>query len=157
MPVNPGYGMTRARGVPAPFLFPAICAIASITLGATPARATDRLHRIYDQQHGLPTDTVNDVAQDSKGFLWIATAGGLVRFDGSEMRRWGGRLSTAVDLVRAGPDGEVVSRTIGRVLFRVLPEGGAEEIRMSDGGAIDAVADVRFDGDGTLWIVRPHE
>lgn len=31
---------------------------------------------------GLPSNTVNAITQDSKGFIWIATANGLARFDG---------------------------------------------------------------------------
>ncbi len=36
----------------------------------------------YTAKDGLPHDKVNKVAQDSKGFLWLATEGGLSRFDG---------------------------------------------------------------------------
>lgn len=35
---------------------------------------------------GLPSETVADVIQDSAGFIWIATEGGLVRFDGYQFR-----------------------------------------------------------------------
>lgn len=34
------------------------------------------------QQHGLPSNTVYDIFQDSKGFLWIATENGLARYNG---------------------------------------------------------------------------
>ena len=33
---------------------------------------------------GLPTFDVHHIAQDSKGFIWLATAKGLVRYDGSK-------------------------------------------------------------------------
>lgn len=36
----------------------------------------------WDTRAGLPQNSVNDVAQDAGGFLWIATFGGIVRFDG---------------------------------------------------------------------------
>lgn len=38
--------------------------------------------RVYLAEHGLPMNSIKDVFQDSKGYLWIATQEGLVRFDG---------------------------------------------------------------------------
>jgi ligand-binding sensor domain-containing protein/signal transduction histidine kinase len=40
-----------------------------------------RFHR-YDTREGLSSSTVNALAEDSYGFIWIATADGLCRFDG---------------------------------------------------------------------------
>ena len=39
--------------------------------------------RNWDNQKGLPQNTVNDIAKDVKGYLWAATEEGLIRFDGS--------------------------------------------------------------------------
>lgn len=36
----------------------------------------------YTDENGLPQNSVNAIAQDSKGFWWLATEAGLVRFDG---------------------------------------------------------------------------
>jgi ligand-binding sensor domain-containing protein len=36
--------------------------------------------------NGLPQNTVHAVLQSKDGFLWIATEGGLVRFDGFDFR-----------------------------------------------------------------------
>lgn len=38
--------------------------------------------RIYTAEEGLAQSTVNTVIQDSKGFIWVGTNGGLCRFDG---------------------------------------------------------------------------
>ncbi len=40
----------------------------------------------WQSDSGLPQNTVHAVAQTSDGFLWLATEGGLVRFDGQEFR-----------------------------------------------------------------------
>ncbi|WP_236611625.1 ligand-binding sensor domain-containing protein, partial [Xanthomonas vasicola] len=37
---------------------------------------------------GLPSNTVNDFAEDKNGYLWLATADGLARFDGRSYRIW---------------------------------------------------------------------
>lgn len=36
----------------------------------------------FTTENGLPSNTVRGLAQDSLGFIWFATDGGLVRFDG---------------------------------------------------------------------------
>ncbi|TNE31353.1 MAG: hypothetical protein EP346_01250 [Bacteroidetes bacterium] len=37
----------------------------------------------YGQKEGIPVSTVNDIAEDELGFMWVATeGGGLARFDG---------------------------------------------------------------------------
>lgn len=36
-------------------------------------------------QDGLPSNTVNSMLQDQKGFLWFGTHNGLVRYDGNKM------------------------------------------------------------------------
>jgi len=36
----------------------------------------------YTTEYGLPANGVNDLYQDSKGYLWAATYNGLVRYDG---------------------------------------------------------------------------
>ena len=74
----------RAAGV--------ICA-ASIALAAIPARALDPHtalaqygYQSWQTDTGLPQNTVRAIVQGRDGFLWIATEGGLVRFDGVEFR-----------------------------------------------------------------------
>ena len=37
----------------------------------------------YDVESGLPSNEVYSLKIDSKGFLWIGTSAGLVRYDGN--------------------------------------------------------------------------
>ena len=39
-------------------------------------------------EDGLPHNVVNRMVQDHRGFFWLATAGGLARFDGREFREF---------------------------------------------------------------------
>ncbi len=41
-------------------------------------------HQTWQNDSGLPQNTVNAVIQSHDGFLWMATEGGLVRFDGTD-------------------------------------------------------------------------
>lgn len=37
----------------------------------------------WTTENGLPQNTINDILQTRDGYLWLATYGGLVRFDGA--------------------------------------------------------------------------
>src|ERR1051326_8455357 len=39
-------------------------------------------------EQGLSSNRINDIVQDDKGFLWIATSDGLNRFDGTEVTQY---------------------------------------------------------------------
>ena len=39
-------------------------------------------YRVYTTDNGLINNTVYHIIQDPKGYIWMATAGGLSRFDG---------------------------------------------------------------------------
>jgi ligand-binding sensor domain-containing protein len=45
--------------------------------------------RTYTLADGLAEDRVNRIVADSRGYVWIATAGGLSRFDGYLMKTHG--------------------------------------------------------------------
>ncbi|MEM1182263.1 MAG: two-component regulator propeller domain-containing protein [Acidobacteriota bacterium] len=55
--------------------------------------ATQHLRQVFTESDGLPRNGVWAVDQDAEGFLWIATGGGLARFDGSDFETWN-RLRT---------------------------------------------------------------
>ena len=42
----------------------------------------------YSSEEGLPQSQVNSIVQDSSGFLWIATIGGISRFDGKNFKNY---------------------------------------------------------------------
>ena len=65
-----------------------------MAITATQAVAAPRLSNPVFQslstKNGLPQDIVNDIAINSDGFVWIATDGGLVRWDGIRTKRVAG-------------------------------------------------------------------
>lgn len=42
----------------------------------------------YGMEEGLPQSTVNDIIQTKDGYIWLATYGGLVRFDGVSFKTY---------------------------------------------------------------------
>jgi len=66
------------------FLFFYIFVWLGITFGTSPKF----LLSYFDYEDGLPSDLVKIVCEDSTGFLWIGTDGGLVRFDGQKFTNY---------------------------------------------------------------------
>ncbi|MGB1670220.1 MAG: hypothetical protein ACPHCT_01995, partial [Flavobacteriales bacterium] len=59
-------------------------ALASVALGqpvGTPAYTLDTRH--FDALDGLSANRIHHVERDAAGFLWVATAKGLDRYDGN--------------------------------------------------------------------------
>jgi ligand-binding sensor domain-containing protein len=42
----------------------------------------------YTRTNGLPEERINNVKEDSRGFLWIGSSEGLFRFDGKNFKSW---------------------------------------------------------------------
>ena len=38
--------------------------------------------RVIDSRVGLPDNTVTNIVQDTKGYIWLGTSNGLSRYDG---------------------------------------------------------------------------
>src|ERR1044072_7881407 len=55
---------------------------------ATDARAERLPIKSYTTADGLPNNRVKRIVQDSHGFFWFCTAGGLSRFDGYQFTNY---------------------------------------------------------------------
>jgi ligand-binding sensor domain-containing protein len=67
----------------------ALVALLSLASGARPLYALDPAQplrqfgqQLWQTDNGLPQNTVHAIHQTRDGYLWLATDGGLVRFDG---------------------------------------------------------------------------
>jgi signal transduction histidine kinase/ligand-binding sensor domain-containing protein len=112
------------------------------------------LARDWQSDDGLPDNSITGLAQTSDGFLWVGSAGGLMRFDGVRFQEWPlvnlkgvpNRVVRTVCLDRRGrlwvamDRGPVVRLEPGAA--RVFAEG------MPDSRAT-VMAD---DADGSIWI-----
>ncbi len=47
----------------------------------------------YETSNGLPSNEIYDIAQDSKGFLWLGTEAGLVKYDGARFINYTSKAS----------------------------------------------------------------
>ncbi len=90
-----GCPMARA-GLPAHLRHPARAGLSRLMVcaafflgGASPSRAQHLNYlsrQSWTTEQGLPQSSVHSIAQTPDGYLWIATEGGLARFDGNQFR-----------------------------------------------------------------------
>ncbi len=64
------------------------CCLCWLLAAAHAALPETPLFRSYGVADGMPSSAVNAIAQDSRGYLWLATDDGLVRYDGVDFRTW---------------------------------------------------------------------
>lgn len=119
---------------------------------ASPALALERVVRTYDERDGLTVAETCELAQDSRGFLWIGTIGGVTRFDGGEMRPWApNKVRHVIKVLTTGPDGEVVVAGATEPLWRITPTE-VEAMAGPHGGEIRDWVHAALTDDGALWV-----
>ena len=88
-------GMRSAFAVPLQLSIAAISLVNPALAYADPVALTDApplkgyLVRQWRMRDGLPQNSVNDIVQADDGYLWLATFGGLARFDGTQFDVFG--------------------------------------------------------------------
>lgn len=147
-----------ARWVPCPAAA-ALVLVSSLPLSGQDARPLAIPSEYTVQQwttgEGLPQNSVNAIAQDPAGELWLGTFGGLVRFDGlrftviertdSTGRHVDRVLSLAVDR-----DGALWIGTEGGLLRR--QDGEYDVFTVADGIPGGEITALHVTGGGQLWI-----
>jgi signal transduction histidine kinase/ligand-binding sensor domain-containing protein len=112
--------------------------------------------RNWDLDGGLPSTRINAVARTPDGFLWLATPGGLTRFDGERFRHWSeaevpALKGTRIARVFVDGTGELWVGTMtgvvgrwnhGTLVVEVLPEH-------TGGKAISRILEAT---DGAIWM-----
>ena len=113
----------------------------------------------WQTEQGLPQNSVYDMVQDHDGYLWLATWGGLVRFDGARFSVFGsadipGLGSGRILSLHAGRSGELWIGTRDGDLIR-LDDGVATSFE-GDGLRRTLVTSIREDAEGEVWINTSH-
>lgn len=136
----------------------AAMALSSAGLSALDPRMSPSqyLHSAWQNEQGLPQNSVSSIVQTRDGYLWLGTMEGLVRFDGIQFTVFNTRTSEGLRSNRItalfedgegrlwiGTEGGGVSSLDGKRIQRCdLPRGPG----------LDAVRAIAEDNSGALWI-----
>ncbi|MEL6135332.1 MAG: two-component regulator propeller domain-containing protein, partial [Bacteroidota bacterium] len=106
----------------------------------------------YTLADGLPSNTIYEMAQDKRGYMWFGTEGGLCRFDGQRFKSYFHEALRDIEiiLIHTSPTGRIgfvnLSGQIGFVeqdSIKVLPQFGEKG---------KAVRDYFEDDEGNVWV-----
>jgi signal transduction histidine kinase/ligand-binding sensor domain-containing protein len=114
--------------------------------------------KAWQTGQGLPQNSVYEVVQDREGYLWLATWGGLVRFDGARFTVFGmadipGLGSSRILSLHASRSGGLWIGTRDGGLAR-LDDGVATSYE-GDPLRRTPVTSIREDAEGRVWINTP--
>jgi hypothetical protein len=128
-------------------------ALVLLLLSAGHVRAQERLVRTFGPEAGLTSTPAWAIAQDSVGFLWIGTEGGLFRFDGTEFRHWAAdSIRKPVGNVTVAPDGRIAVLEVNGRAFEVT-ETGARSITSVIRHRSEPYSLI-YDHSGVLWQIE---
>jgi PAS domain S-box-containing protein len=108
---------------------------------------------VWEQPRGLPQNTVFNILQTSDGYIWIATKGGLARFDGVRFATFDNRQLREGEIwaLAEGADSSLWVATYGSGLVR-LKQGKVTTYTTKDGLTNNFVTSLCRDREGGIWI-----
>ena len=109
----------------------------------------------WTTENGLPQNSVNDIVQTRDGYLWLATHGGLVRFDGVRFvifdRSTQGIESQRVRALHEDRQGTLWAATEDGMLIRYR-DGRFVTYTSKDGLPHAVAVRIEEDDEGCLWV-----
>jgi len=117
--------------------------------------------RIYSTEDGLAQSQVLDIYQDHKSYLWLATYGGISRYDGRSFKNYTmneGLESNQVRTIYEDKKGNMWFGTYGGGVAMLLPDSlqyDAARFKIyteEDGLSSNYIFDITEDRNGNLWF-----
>lgn len=129
-----------------------VAAVLPATAQAEIAPGWSMLH--WGVEDGLPVGSINAMAQDDEGYLWLATMDGLVRFDGHHLQIYDSASHPGLDsnrLIRLERDGDALwLLTENRHLLRYA-DGEFQHLGIEHGLPDEHIAALK-NANGRWWV-----
>lgn len=148
---------------------PKLCIIAALlacmlhlTAESTEVTTSDNwLVRTWQTDRGLPDNNITGIAQTADGYLWVATLGGLIRFDGARFEEFStthfpkvpNRNVRKMHLDRHGR----LWLSLDRGALIRVGENTARVFDAEDGFSSSRVAVIAEDNEDGVWFVAGNE
>ncbi len=117
---------------------------------------SNHIFRNIKVKDGLPSNSTMSVSQDSKGFMWFATNGGLARYDGYDVQAFKYNRSSDINyannfisVVEKGKENDLWAGSSTGLLHFKTSTG---ENRMIDLGGNRDIRCLQKEGDSILWV-----
>ena len=112
--------------------------------------------RVWQSDDGLPNDQVSSIVQAPDGYLWVATAAGLARFDGTHFtpfpyRKINEGQDERIRAITPMHDGSLLVVPVRGRIVLINPDLSRAE-KLTNGLPESTPIDVAEDGDGALWL-----
>ena len=118
---------------------------------------TQYAHETWTTEDGLPQNSINDILQTRDGYLWVATFGGLVRFDGAQFmvfdRSIEGIKSQRIKALYEDKKGTLWAATEDGMLIRYR-DGKFTTYTLQDGLPSEEAFRIEEDDESNLWIIE---
>jgi signal transduction histidine kinase/CheY-like chemotaxis protein/HPt (histidine-containing phosphotransfer) domain-containing protein/sugar lactone lactonase YvrE len=138
-------------------MWPLLAATLVTLLFGHTAYAQQYRMRLYTGDDGLPQEQALAVFQDSAGYIWVGTYGGLARYDGAGFETFGikeGLGNATVNAIDQGTDGRLLVGTEGGL--RVYDQGGFVPLVSAEDLPDAAVRDLHVESSGTIWAATDN-
>ena len=117
----------------------------------------DFVRKSWDTSDGLPGMTITALIQDSKGYIWIGTYDGLVRFDGVEFTVYCRSTDEKYDFASTR---SLIQDSKGNLwvghndegITRIAPDGTLTKFTTENGITNNKVNALCEDKDGNIWV-----
>lgn len=110
-------------------------------------------YQYYNQRDGLPSNSIDDIAQDNEGYLYFATNKGLSIFDGNSFTNYSlintPIFSNAITVVKEISSRKMLVGSRDKGLY-VLDKQNDTILKVQGGPS--SVSDVLKDSNGTIWV-----
>lgn len=120
-------------------------------------RLTQYVLDVWQEEQGLPQDTVQALLRGSDGYLWLGLQEGLARFDGARFVLFD-RGNTpelkhnSILALAEAPDGTLWAGTNGGGILLRRPDGTFGAIGAEEGLSTTIVWAIAFDAAGDAWV-----
>jgi len=108
----------------------------------------------YNSENGFPQNTITGIVQDNQGYIWLASQGGLVKWDGAEFTRipqtpgTKNSLTRILDLITLQSKDSIYCIT-NSFQISLITKGKIQDVRISrKAGETEADASKRF------WLLK---
>ena len=138
-------------------LFTAVFAQASNGIKTDQTFLSDYVSKIWTTEDGLPGMSITTVLQDRKGYIWIGTYDGLVRFDGVEFTTFSRSTDQRFDFASArslyeAEDGTLWVGHNDEGVTTISPDGQIKKYTMDSGLPNNKINAICEDHSHNIWL-----